>query len=573
MIAGAFAFLIGSTLGSSPLVGSQETPQQFDARMAWWREARFGMFIHWGLYSVAAGEWNGTPYPGIAEWIMYNAKVPPKEYETLLPQFNPVKFDAKDWVRIAKDAGMKYIVITTKHHDGFNLYPSEANPYNIMKTPFKRDIMRELADECRKHGITICWYHSIWDWHHPHANKANWPKYAEVMKAQLRELLTNYGKIGVLWFDGEWTDDWTAEQGEKLYAELRKLQPDLIINNRVGKGRAGMGPGRTSSGDFGTPEQEIPGGTIVGYDWESCMTMNDTWGFSKHDFNWKSSATLIRMLIDCASKGGNFLLNVGPTGLGEIPPASISRLADIGRWMRVNGESIYGTQAGPFRSLDWGRCTRKGNKLYLHVFDWPNGELVVPRLISKVGDAYLLADKDRAPLKVTRRGEDVVITLPREAPDTIASVVVLNTLEQPRVDNTILQRPDGDVLLGARAATIEGSTARYESGERNDNVGYWTHKDDRVSWEFRIVDGGKFEVVVELACESGLGGSTYELKVGHQTVKGEVPDTGSWTTFAHKNIGFIQLPKGRHTLVVSPVTIAKTALMNLRSVRLVRVGE
>ncbi|MGD0093226.1 MAG: alpha-L-fucosidase, partial [Planctomycetota bacterium] len=382
----------------------QETKEQQDQRMKWWREAKFGMFIHWGLYAVPAGEWQGKQIGGIGEWIMNNAHIPVAEYEQLAAQFNPVKFDARQWARTIKDAGMKYLVITSKHHDGFCLFDSKLGDYNMVKaTPFKRDVLKELAEACKAEGVTLCFYHSIMDWHHPDAqapsfpdynsakHNPEFPRYVEYLRGQLKELLTNYGHIGILWFDGEWIGDWTEAQGITLYNELRALQPDLIVNNRIGKSRKGMqgmSGEKTSPGDYGTPEQEIPATGIPGADWESCMTMNDTWGYKKNDQNWKSAETLIRNLVDIASKGGNFLLNVGPTAEGEMPAPSVERLAAIGKWIKVNSESLYAASPSPFAKLPWGRCTGKPGKLFLHVFNWPkDGKLDVPGLSNKVAKA------------------------------------------------------------------------------------------------------------------------------------------------------------------------------------------
>jgi alpha-L-fucosidase len=427
------------------LLGGKRTLSK-DERMKWWREARFGMFIHWWLYAVPAGEWKGKQIPGIGEWIMERADIPVSEYEQLAKQFNPVKFDADEWVRIAKSAGMKYIVITSKHHDGFCLWDSKVTDYDIVDaTPFKRDVLGELKKACKKHGVRLCFYHSIMDWHHPDAQAAFYPNYNDTkrsnpnfaryaenyMKPQLKELITNYGPLGVLWFDGEWIGDWTEPQGKDLYNYVRDLQPNIIVNNRVGKGRKGMEGlskgDQEYAGDFGTPEQQIPAKGLPGVDWESCMTMNDTWGYKSYDHNWKSPEDLIRKLADIASKGGNFLLNVGPTGEGLIPGRSVERLAAVGEWMKVNGQSIHGTTASPLGEVPWGRCTAKPGKLYLHVFDWPtNGKLEVPGLKDEVRKAYLLADKKRARLAVARDDEDrIVVTVPGEAPDKIDTVVVL----------------------------------------------------------------------------------------------------------------------------------------------------
>lgn len=430
-----------SAMGS---VGDKNTLCK-DKRMEWWRDARFGMFIHWGLYAVPAGEWKGEKIPSIGEWIMQNAHIPVSEYEQLAKQFNPVKFDAEQWVQIAKNAGMKYIVITSKHHDGFCLWDSKYTDYDVVDaTPFKRDILGELSEACRKNGIKMCFYHSIMDWHHPDAQAPFYPNYNDTkksnpnfdryveyyLKGQLKELVQNYGPLGIMWFDGEWVKDWTREMGWDMYYYCLNLQPDIIVNNRVGNGRQGMrGLSKSDefAGDYGTPEQEIPATGLPGVDWETCMTMNDTWGYKSYDNNWKSREDLLRKLVDIASKGGNFLLNVGPTAEGLIPSPSVERLAAIGEWMKINGESIHGTTASPLGKFPWGRCTAKPGKLYLHVFDWPtNGKLEVSGVKTKVKKAYLLADEKRAKLSVEKQsGQEIVISVPSKAVDPIDTVIVL----------------------------------------------------------------------------------------------------------------------------------------------------
>ncbi len=427
---------------------TRETTEQRDARLKWWNDARFGLFIHWGLYSQAAGYWNGKPSKGAGEWIMNDMQIPDSQYAKLVPQFDPEKFNAREWVRLAKNAGMKYIVITSKHHDGFGLFRSESTDWCIKSTPFQRDPLRELADACHAEGVKLCFYHSIMDWHHPgYLPRKSWndlanpnpdfDRYVAYMKGELKELLTRYGPIGILWFDGEWESSWTPERGEDLYNYVRGLQPDIIVNNRVGKARSGMvGMNKDNArvGDYGTPEQQIPAtGFGPGVYWESCMTMNDTWGYKRDDQDWKSAQTLVRNLIDCASKGGNYLLNVGPTGEGLIPDASVERLKEIGEWMKINHAAIYGTSASPFAKLDWGRCTKKttsgGVTLYLHVFDWPkDGKLVVPGLRNKVGRAYLIKSNflgAHKTLKTENGDAGVTVFVPPDAPDKISSTIVL----------------------------------------------------------------------------------------------------------------------------------------------------
>lgn len=422
-----------------------------ESRMEWWREARFGMFIHWGLYSVPAGEWQGITHYG--EWIRHSAKIPLKTYDQFVQKFNPVKFDATAWVKMAKNAGMKYIVVTSKHHDGFCLFDSKQTDFDIMATPFKQDIMKELANACRAEGIRICWYHSIMDWHHPdYLPRRDWEKdrttegadferYITYLKAELKELLTNYGDISVLWFDGEWEPTWNSQRGRDLLEYVRSLQPDIIVNNRVGAGRQGMG-GFTKEGelaaDFSTPEQEIPATGVPGLDWETCMTMNEHWGYSKDDKNWKSTKTLLQMLADIASKGGNYLLNVGPTSEGLFPQESIERLNEIGNWMKTNGEAIYGTQASLFSKLSWGRSTWKktsnGYRIYLHVFERPvDGRLIVPGLLNTPESVHFLSGNPGEMLKYTRKDSDLIINLPENMPDAINSVIAIDLDETPDI--------------------------------------------------------------------------------------------------------------------------------------------
>jgi alpha-L-fucosidase len=386
-----------------------EPQQVMDARMEWWRDARFGMFIHWGPYAVPAGEYQSETVPGVGEWIMNTAQIPIPEYEAFAGRFNPVLFDAREWVRIASDAGMKYIIITSKHHDGFGIWDSEVSDYDVMDaSPFARDILRELSDAAAEAGIPLGFYHSIMDWHHPDAQGPHYPTYntgeksnpdfprfvEEYLRPQVTELVMNYDPA-VLWFDGEWIPEWTHEMGLEMYSHVRSLKPDILINNRVDKGRQGMqGMTRTDqryAGDFGTPEQEILEGAST-LDWESCMTMNNSWGFKAADEEWKSAETLIHNLVDIAAKGGNYLLNVGPTAQGLIPGPSVERLAEMGEWMEVNGEAIYGSRLWDhYEDGDAVRYTYTGEDfVYAVSLGWPGREFSLHHLRPQAGSEIFL---------------------------------------------------------------------------------------------------------------------------------------------------------------------------------------
>jgi alpha-L-fucosidase len=421
---------------------SLESPEAVAKRLEWWSDARFGMFIHWGLYA----QW-GCHYPGAdgklingrTEHMMRHIRLPFAVYSTIAHVFNPVKFDADEWVRVARDAGMKYMVITSKHHDGFAIFDSPSNDYNIMnRTPWKRDAIKELAEACRRQGLKFGVYYSLgrdwedpdvptevkadgnrrsndWDW--PDETKKDFSKYFErKVKPQIRELLTQYGPIAVLWFDTP--ERITRAQSEELVRLIHSLQPDCIVTQRVGK----------RLGDYAVREQEIPA-TGEPQPWETCMTLNRHWGYYLGDENWKPTSELIRNLIDITSKGGNFLLNVGPTGEGIIPGPSVERLRQVGEWMKVNGEAIYGTSASPLKETPaWGRVTRKtdatGTTLYLHVLNRPaDGKLIVPGVSREVESATLL--NGGATLRTVAQDAGIEVSVPETAPNVISTTVVL----------------------------------------------------------------------------------------------------------------------------------------------------
>lgn len=554
-----------------------------------WRDARFGMFIHWGLYAVPAGEWKGRQVPGIGEWIMNHAKIPVSEYEGLASQFNPTKFNADEWVQMAKNAGVKYIVITSKHHDGFAMFKSDASKYNIVDaTPFQRDPLKELAAACQKAGIKLGFYYSqTQDWHEPNGVGNTWDfkepskeafsAYLEAkVKPQVRELLTNYGPIGLIWFDTP--KIMTKEQSQELVDFVHKLQPSCLVSGRVGNGAGDY----DSSGD-----NQITVG-VVKKDWEAPVTLNDTWGFKKNDNNWKPVPVLVRQLVRTVSGGGNYLLNVGPDATGVIPAPSVERLAEVGKWLSVNGESIYSAGSSPFRyEPQFGLVTTKPGKLYLHVFDWPQKELVVDGLGNKVQKAYLLAGKRKLSFTQAKDGS-LTIQLPPAAPDKIDSVVVLDIIGSPIVETALLQQRNGQLALPAFLGEVH--KAASGPGLRFDSRGVaerWLTPEEWISWDLRINRPGEFEVQV-LSSEQKYGkawegGHIVAIDLAGQKVSGTVnrdkveedPTSPYWKHVV-STIGRVKIDKaGQYTLNLKPEKIeaAQKFGLTLVSVKLVPVSN
>ncbi len=552
---------------------AKRKPRKTD-RLAWWREARFGMFIHWGLYCVPAGTWKGEKIAGIGEWIMYRAQIPVAEYEKLAEKLNPVEFDADAWVRLAKDAGMKYIVITSKHHDGFAMYDSKCSDYDIVdRTPWGKDPMAALAKACKKHGLKLCFYYSQWqDWHEPNGARNFWDfdeerkDYAQYLRdkvvPQVTEILTQYGPIGLIWYDtpGQIPLAWSR----RLKRLVHKLQPECLVSGRVGH----------EIGDYGSMgDNQIPAGRVVG-DWETPATMNDTWGFKAYDRNWKSVDTLLTLLVDLASKGVNYLLNVGPTKEGRIPKPSIDRLREIGAWMRVNGEAIHGTSASPFPyEFDWGRMTQKRGKLYLLFRKWPRGRFALYGLRSKVKAARLLADP-KATVGVAQSSDPALdhhvleLTLPRRKPDKRFSVVVLDVAGDADVVPTPRQQPDGSISLPAHMADLHvPSTGRQLRIDRGGITENWHTKGNWASWDVQVTAPGDFEVVVHTALrgKEWRGGHRVAVSVGRQKVAGKIvpheridSPRSKHVPEAATRLGRLAIAKaGTHTVRLKALAIAK----------------
>jgi len=391
-----------------------------------WQDRRFGMFIHWGPVSLKGTE---------IGWSR-GRQVPSAEYDALCRHFNPTLFNAQEWVSVAKDAGMKYLVITSKHHDGFCLWPSKYTDYHMGNTPFKRDVLKELSDACQQQGIQFCTYYSVCDWYHPDypldspggsrpKATSNMPRYYQYVKNQTREIIDNYGPLGIMWFDGEWEKPWTQAYGNGLYDYLKQIQSSLIINNRVSKGRHGMA-GTTrqadlNAGDYDTPEQRV-GGFNRDRPWETCMTICRQWAWRPQD-NMKSLQQCIQTLLQTAGGDGNLLFNVGPMPDGRIEPRQVTRLQEMGAWLKEHGEGVYGTRGGPFKPGKWGASTCKDNTIYLCIMNWPDaGPLLLPRINSRIETAQLLR---KGQIEFKQNDTGIAINVPQGSRDEIATVVAL----------------------------------------------------------------------------------------------------------------------------------------------------
>ena len=406
----------GIALGSSAPAAAATSEADRERRMQWWHQAKFGMFIHWGLYSVL----------GRHEWAMENEGIPVPEYEQLAKQFTPRPNAAREWAKLARRAGMKYMVMTTKHHEGFCLFNTKLTDYCAPKQACGRDLVKEFVDAARGEGMRVGFYYSLMDWHHPDgarcaSDEAARRRFVDYIHGQVRELCTNYGKLDILWYDVAWPLDADGWESVKMNQMVRELQPDIIINNRS-----------KVPEDFDTPEQRIQASR--GRAWEACMTMNDSWGYQRADDNWKSPKTIVRNLVTCARDGGNYLLNIGPKPDGSVPEESVRILSDVGRWMDRNGVAIYGADPCEVKRSSYINFSRKGNTLYLHVYYWPGSTVAVGGLQTKVKSARLLASGK--PVEVKQDEFRVQFTgLPVNAPDTPVTVIAAECESEPKQDN------------------------------------------------------------------------------------------------------------------------------------------
>ena len=544
---------------------------------AWWREARFGLFIHWGVYAVPAGVHRGRAVAGASEWLMHSAKIPVADYQAYAADFTASDYDPEAWARAAKDAGMGYVVITAKHHDGFALFDTAVNDWHA-----PRDLLRSLAEACRRHDLPLGFYYSqAQDWINggavfgdkwDPAQNGDFDAYLDrVAIPQLTELLTRYGPEipAVLWWDTP--AEMTPARAARVDGAVQMIRPGIFQNDRLGLASGG--------GHFDTPEQRIPA-TRPARPWETCMTTNESWGFNLHDQAWKSPATLIRQLCEVVSQGGNYLLNIGPRADGVIPERALAALAEIGAWMRVNGVAIRGASAGPFpHRLPWGFATARGDTIYLLVETWPADGLLSVPLIDLPDSARLLAAPDSPLAFSSVFAGAFILHLPPTAPDPAVSVVALHYAVPPRL-GTVPPRPrlpvvpqpaDGVIVLRAGDAEIIGEHLALTTGP-DPQLGCWTSLDSHPLWRIRLHQAGAYRVELDYAVPAHRQGTLAEIAIGDLRLPFVAAGTGGWGEFVRAVAGVVTLaPHDELDVRVLPRSIPVGAVMNLRAVHLTPV--
>lgn len=567
---------------------SMKTVEQ---RIEWWRNARFGMFVHWGIYSLPAGEWKGKLVSGYAEHLMRKEKITRADYLELAHQFNPVNFNADEWIAAAKKAGMRYFVITAKHHDGFAMYDTKLSDFDLIEqTPFKRDPMVELSAACKKHGVKFGFYYShAFDWEHPDApgndwefqnpggdlllhGGANWfdvhpellPKAVKYVdeKAipQIKELLIKYHP-DILWFDTP--HKLPLSENLRILKAIRETDPNVVVNGRLARSADYMFGDYKNTAD--RPAEFFP----VKGDWEAIPTTNESYGYHKFDKSHKSGKFFVQLLAKAASRGGNLLMNIGPMGDGKLDPKDVQILNVISRWVDKNSESIFGTEGSPLALQSWGVITKKENKLFLHVFDWPtDGKITIGGLKSNVKKAYLLADNTKSVSVKRANSIDLDLTIPKQAPDSLNSVIVLETEGNIVSDDTRLLSAkslnrllvfDAEISKGLRFG--DGKTNRYY-------VEGWQKNDQKISWNFRLNDPVTYKMVIKYTGSNESEGS-FRILVDNKPLKeGTISASQKVGGVIALDLGNLNVSEGIHTMTIEPVAIKKAELMKLLEIEL-----
>jgi len=571
---------------------SMKTHEQ---RIQWWRDARFGMFIHWGVYSLPGGEWKGQKVSGYAEHLMRKEKISRADYLTLAHEFNPVKFNAEEWILQAKKAGMKYFIVTAKHHDGFALFDSKVSDFDIVdQTPFKRDPMAELAAAARKHGMKFGFYYShAFDWEHPTAPGNDWeyknpggdlnlhggrewydlhPDLLSKAKQyvdekaipQIKELLIKYHP-DILWFDTP--QKLPLSENVRILEAIRKTDPNVVVNGRLVRGA------NANFGDYkNTADRPAEFFPVTG-DWEAIPTTNESYGYHKFDNSHKPVSHFIQLLASAASRGGNLLMNIGPKGDGAFDTKDLNILNGIGAWLQKNGESIYGSSASSLPLQSWGVSTVKGNKLYLHVFNWPaDGKIYVGGLKSAVAKISLLTDSKKTFISTRLNASDVVIHLPFKAIDSINTVLLVELTNGLRTDSLRYVSTNIPVTrLLAFDAAQEGKGFGFGDGKTDRYyVEGWKSKDQALNWNFRTNATGDFKVLIKYLAPEESSGGMYAVSFDDYYTQNNVSTTPK-STVVTRELGTVSLGAGKHTLRIAPVNIARTELMKLLEVQLIPV--
>jgi alpha-L-fucosidase len=564
-----------------------------DERIKWWQDARFGMFVHWGLYALPGGEWKGKQVKGYSEHLMRKEKITRAAYLDLAHVFNPVKFNAEEWILNAKQAGMRYFIITAKHHDGFAMYDSKVSDFNVVKqTPFKRDPMAELAAAAKKHGMKFGFYYShAFDWEHPDAPGNDWeyqnpggdkliggaswfdshpewlPKAAKYVdeKAipQIKELINNYHP-DILWFDTP--HKLPLSENIRILKAIRETDPNIVVNGRLVRSANGNFGDYVNTGDRPAELLSVEG------DSEAIPTTNESYGYSKHDNSHKPAKFFIQLLANSASRGGNLLMNIGPKGDGSFDQKDKHILDSIGGWLSQNGAAIYGTERGALPIPGWGVSTQKGQHVYLHVFNWPkDGNLVVGGLKSDVKTAYLLTDQTKKKLSVKRLdASDINVAVPVNppgGPDVVIVLEVNGKIETER-QRVLLPNIEENRFLVFDAAQ-HGKKLGYGDGKTNRYfVTDWKSKDSYLSWDLKALQPAKYKIVAKYTADEG--GSSYELKIGGFT-KQETVIAAKNGAVVTQELGVARLGEGGHQLIVKPVEIKGAELMKLLEILLIPV--
>lgn len=544
----------------------------------WFRDAKFGMFITWGLYSELAGEWNGKRYYGIGEWIMRRAKIPVDEYAKVAENFNPSLYDAEQWVLLAKRAGMKYIVITTKHHDGFAMYHSDVSDYNIVDaTPYNMDPMKALAHACRKHGIKLGFYYSqTQDWHERDAVGNNWDFDVEKKEfsrylenkciPQLEELLTNYGELGILWFDTP--GEITAEESRALADWVHARQPGCLVSSRIGNNMGDY----LALGDHQMPD------TVIERPFETLYTHNDSWGYTSHDKNFKSPKEIIHLLVQSSAKGGNLLLNVGPKPDGTMPVESVSALETVGAWIDRNAEAIYATTHSPFPDLTWGTCTARHGTLYFHVFKWPeNNRLFIPWFSDEIASVRFLVSGQDIPYESVP-GVGLYLKIPCSMPDPLNTVIKVQYRGSYDISPTRVLMGNLTNILHPVGAKCEGAAVlqqlrwpvKFGDWKYTTVINGWKSTEDDATWSFHTVQPGRYRIVLQYSYPADIKPAEGLVQLDDQKFYFQSVGTGSKPHHFYKHsIATVEVREARvHQISVRPVQTTE-AFVNLLGIEIV----